>query len=112
MEDINPTGEKPDDSPDARARTTPEKQPLAPVTDAPRPVECARVLAQHPSVRDATTLEDCRSAYIEVTLAVGTEDVPAGVVRVLYRRRLAIVDVTTVAQRHLQVTARPRRWAA
>lgn len=55
---------------------------------------------------------DVQSAFVEVTLTADTHDVPAGVVRILYRRRLGIVDVTPVARRHLQLTARPRRWAA
>lgn len=113
MKRVDLTGQKPDDSSEEQTLTTGRLHSFASVTDIVRPDECARALTQHPTVRDVTRFRDWQSAYLEVTLSSDTGGVPAGVVRILYRRRWIIVEVTTVAAgQHRQVTARPERWSA
>lgn len=67
----------------------------------PTPVELARELYQKRGVESATPQDDT----IEIVLASRFETVPSFIARPIYRRGLAIADVSPVAGRqHLQLT--------
>lgn len=98
---------KPKETPTTNAR------PFATVTDEPRPEELARELGQKPAVHAVAIRETCRSVLIEITLTASHDRVPVQVVRPIYARRLAVVDISSVtAGSHTRIEARPAGWSA
>jgi hypothetical protein len=74
----------------------------------PAPGELARELEMKRGVVDATAGTDAVSGYVELTLAERHRTVPAHIARPIYRRGLAIADVTPIAgHAHRQVEVRP-----